>query len=274
MPGAPGPDGRHDDLGADELEGLALLVPDDARSLDVDRRAYLGELAGRNGDPPRRDRRRTDVPDVGPGGHKGTPGPPARWRQLAFGGAGGVGLAGPVLLVLLVVVGLVGSTFSVFVASPSSDRAMTALAAASTGPAGQVGGLLPDLPVTVAGSSYSLRDFRPAMLVLVPATCQACGDVLRSLHSQAQEYDLVFALVGAPAQVGQLRALNEAELGGGATIAVDSNDVIHSSYQPSGVTALLVRSNGIVAKVARDVTATTRLETALTQLDPRPPATA
>ena len=44
MPGLPGPDGRHDDLDADELEGLALLVPDDPRSLDGDRDAYLREL--------------------------------------------------------------------------------------------------------------------------------------------------------------------------------------------------------------------------------------
>ncbi|HEY5185990.1 MAG TPA: hypothetical protein VIM19_14060, partial [Actinomycetes bacterium] len=41
---APDPEGRHDDLDAAELEGLALLVPDDARALDEDRRAYYLEL--------------------------------------------------------------------------------------------------------------------------------------------------------------------------------------------------------------------------------------
>ena len=274
MPGTPGPDGRHDDLEADELQGLALLVPDDPRSLDRDREAYLRELReGRDG--PQSGRRRTDVPvPRGPDGPDDGGRPPSRWRRLAFGGAGGVGLAGPALLVLLVVVGLVGSTFSVFGSGPSPDRTLAPLASPADVPAGQVGGLLPDVTVTVAGSSYPLRDARPAVLVLVPAACQSCGDALRNLRSQAQEYGLSFVLVGPPAQDSALRALDQAELGGGEIIAVDVTDVVRGSYQPSGVTALLVRSNGIVAEVAKDVGGTTRLETALTQLDPRSSATA
>ena len=253
MPGLPGPDGRHDDLDADQLEGLALLVPDDARSLDADRDAYLRELRGK-----RSAQRRADG---------------ARGRFLRLPGGrvrGGVGLTGPLVLVVLVVLGLVGSTLSVFGSGATDDRQRTPLASPPADqPAGTVGGLLPEATLTSSESTFPLRDARPAVLVLVPTSCPGCGDVLRNVRMQAAGYTLPLLLVGPPAQLQQLRTLDAQELGGSVTVATDDGNVLTPTYLPSGVTVILVRDDGIVAMVARDVQATTRLESHLVQLDSR-----
>ena len=39
----PDPEGHHDDLSAKDLDGLSLVVPDDARELDTDRELWLTE---------------------------------------------------------------------------------------------------------------------------------------------------------------------------------------------------------------------------------------
>lgn len=252
MPGVPGPDGRHDDLEADELEGLALLVPDDPRSLDADRAAYLRELRQRRSEPSGSGRSRPSLLLRALGGAK--PGP---------------GFTGPLLLIVLVVVGLVGSTLSVFGSGPSDTRGSTPLATDDSQPAGTIGGLLPDASVTVSGQLAQLREARPAVLVMVPATCPNCGPVLLSLRSQADEYHLQFVIIGPRSQQEQLTTLDNTALGGSDAIATDDSDVMRSAYNPSGVTAVLVRDDGTVPMVARDVTAATRLESSLSQLDGR-----
>jgi hypothetical protein len=253
MPGLPGPDGRHDDLDADELEGLALLVPDDPRSLDAERDAYLREL---------RDRRDAES---GPMGALR-----AILRRSTGGMRPGIGLTGPLLLVLLVVVGLVGSSLSVFGASSSDDRQQTPLASPPADqPVGSVGGLLPDVFLTGQDRVFPLRQARPAVLVMVPTACPDCGEILRSLRLQAAGYTLPMLLVGSPTQLQQLRAMDDAELGGSVAVATDGGNILESTYLPNGVTAILVRDDGIVAMVARTITSSTRLESHLVQLDAR-----
>jgi len=253
MPGLPGPDGRHDDLDADELEGLALLVPDDARSLDSDRDAYLRELRAKRDD------------GTGPTGVLRS-----FLRRSTGGMRPGIGLTGPLLLVLLVVVGLIGSSLSVFGGNAPGDRQQPPLATPPPdSPAGTVGGLLPDVMLTGQESVYPLRNARPAVLVMVPASCPDCGDILRSIRIQAAGYSLPMLLVGPPSQLQQLRGLDEEELGGSVAVATDDSDVLQGTYLPNGVTAILVRDDGIVAMVQRTITATTRLESHLVQLDAR-----
>ena len=110
---------------------------------------------------------------------------------------------------------------------------------------------------------------RPAVLVLVPASCPGCGDVLRNLRLQAAGYTLPMLLVGPPSQLQQLRSLDDDELGGSVAVATDQANVLQGTYLPNGVTAILVRDDGIVAMVARDLTSSTRLESHLVQLDAR-----
>ena len=254
MSGAPGPDGRHDDLDADELEGLALLVPDDPRSLDGDRVAYLDELRqrARAGQPFARVRRALRVHDL-----------PVLRR---------FGLTGSTIILLLAAVAVVGSSLTLFApgAGGNPSTALVAPLATSAAVVGSIGGLLPDSQVSVAGTSVPLRSARPAVITLVPVGCAACGPTLKSLLMQAREYGLRLVLAGPASQNDQLVKLNDEELGGSALVVVDSSDVLRSTYNPDspdGVSVVLVHEDGVVATVVRDVTATQRLEPALAQLD-------
>jgi hypothetical protein len=248
--GAPGPDGHHDDLDADELEGLALLVPDDARSLDPDRAAYLEELRGRRSDQPS----------------------PTGVRRALWGlngrRLGRFGLSGPVIVLVLAAVAVVGSSLTIF--SPSNGSTSAQMAPIATNPpaqVGSVGGLLPDANLTVDGLQVPLRSARPALIVLVPAACQGCGDTLRSLLMQGREYGLPLVLAGPPTQSGELGQLNTVELGGSGLVALDPGNVLNPAYAPSGITAVLVHQDGVVGAVVRDVSSTQRLEPALAQLE-------
>ncbi len=250
MSGAPGPDGRHDDLDADELEGLALLVPDDPRSLDGDRDAYLQELRGRAGAGSRLARLRDRV------------------RSGRFG------VSGVTMILVLACVAVVGSTLTFFSPPPSSSGALIApLATAPPNDVGSIGGLLPDANVLVEGLSVPLRTARPAMIAMVPTSCKACGPTLHSLLMQAREYGLRLVLAGPQSQADQLEGLNTVELGGSGRVAIDTGNVLSSTYVPQGISVVLVHEDGIVAAVLRDVTATQRLEPALSQLS-RPGAVA
>ena len=249
MSGAPGPDGRHDDLDADELEGLALLVPDDPRSLDADRAAYLEELRGRRGDGPPTGVRRT-------------------LHELGRRRLGRFGMSAPVIVLVLAAVAVVGSSLTIF--SPSNGSSTVLLAPIATNPpgdVGSVGGLLPDATLTVAGVAAALRSARPALIVLVPASCQGCGDTLRSLLMQGREYSLQLVLAGPSSQSGELDQLNTVELGGSGLVAIDPGGVLTSTYQPTGITAVLVHQDGVVGAVVRDISSGQRLEPALAQLE-------
>jgi hypothetical protein len=247
MAAAPDPDGHHDDLDQDELEGLALLVPDDARSLDTDRLAYYRELRERA---------------------RGRPSVVARFRRSLSSG-----VAGPVVLVLLVVVGLFGSTLGMFGGSIPVTSPAAPLATNPAAPPGQVGGLLPDTEVTVESVRADLRDARPAVLALVPDSCPDCKGIVRSLAGQAREYGLRLLLIGPPHQASMLDDLDGSALGGWATVVIDISEAMRPAYHPSGVTALLVANDGIVESVDTGLTSTTRLEPQLAQVVRTPSAT-
>ena len=100
-----------DDLDAAELEGLALLVPDDPRSLDGDRMSYLREL---------RDRR-----DAGSW--------PARIRGRL--GRGRLGLTGPAVILVLACVAVIGSSLTLF--SPQATTSSALVVPARHRPAGR-----------------------------------------------------------------------------------------------------------------------------------------
>lgn len=244
MSGAPGPDGRHDDLDADELAGLALLVPDDPRSLDADRAAYLHELRARAGQEGRF----------------------ARLRARA--GSGRLGITGPTIVLVLAFVAVIGSSLTLFTPRAGTNTALIApLATNPPAGVGNIGGLLPDTEVMVDGTAVPLRTARPAVIALVPHNCTTCGPTLRNLLTQAREYGLRLVLAGPPSQADDLANLNIVELGASGRVAIDTENVLAPAYTPLGVSVLLVHEDGVVAAIVRNVTATQRLESALTQLD-------
>lgn len=254
MSGAPDPDGRHDDFDAGSLDGLALVIPDDARELDADRLAYLQEL-----------RRRASEPVGGRGAARVRP------SGRAFGA--GHRLPSALVVVVLVVLGLVGSLLSVFAprfAAPTQP--VVALASAPAAEPGMEGGLLPDATVGLNGADVALRSVRPALIALVPAGCTDCAPTVRSLFLQGRAYGLRLVLAGG-ASADELAALDLEAAGGGALVLEDPSGVLTDAYQPDGVTALLVHADGVVGVVVPDVTREQRLEPSLARLG-RPGAAA
>ena len=242
MSAAPGPDGRHDDLDAAELEGLALLVPDDARSLDADRDLYLREHS-----------------------RGSTPG--LYFRSYVLGRFAPAGLSAPLILLVLVVVGLVAGSVAFFTPAPTTDPFPgLPLAPNAQAPAGQVNGLLPVVVVGIDQQKVSIRAFRPAAVALVPVSCGSCVSVLRNVQAQVDEYGVRLVLVGSPKQTSQLEQIDQSALGGDATVASDPQGAMSTIYQPSGITLLLVHADGVVGAVLANVGPADRLEPKLAQL--------
>ena len=142
-----------------------------------------------------------------------------------------------------------GQTGASAVTGPSASTG-----SASTGPAGpapgigQVGGPLPDKTLVVAGQSTRLRSLPPAVLALIPAGCQ-CAAALRQLVRQAAAARVVLYFVGPRKAAGQLRRLATQAGQRPAQVALDTHNVLGTTYQPAGLTAILVPADGKVARV-------------------------
>jgi len=230
---APDPSGRHDDLDGDDALAaeLAFLVPDDARSLDVDRDAYFRELAGG-------------------GVHE----PPPRQPFSRSG------LSGPLITVLLLVAVLAGSLMTVMAPRNELTPLPQPLASAPQQPAGHVGGLLPAVTVQVRALEVIVRSLRPAVLLVVPAECDGCSASVASVLVQARTHRLRLVLVGSPAQQEQLTELVKSGAGGQATVALDASGEIATAYGDGTLTAVVVAPDGIVGSVEQGVTASTQLD--------------
>jgi hypothetical protein len=237
----PDPDGRHDDLDEGDLDGLAMLVPDDPRSLDADRTAYLRELRGR----------RVPLP--------GSPGASGTGLHLTPGGRWLVPM-----LALLLVAAIAGLMLTVL--PGSAVRPEQAPLAESSTVAGEPGGLLPGEPLLINGLPVDTSAIRPAVLVLVPADCADCSPVIRDVYLQASEFRLTTVLVGGPAQRQQLAQADRDAAGLAAVVALDPRGRLAEAYRASGVTVLAVHADGVVGAVVTDVTVGQRLESAFAAL--------
>jgi len=126
--------------------------------------------------------------------------------------------------------------------------------------AGSVGGLLPDTAlVTTAHSQLSARALRPALVALIPAHCN-CRSLLNSLAAQAEEVQISLVVVGAGRGNADITALPGQITRGRVVAAYDDAGVLAGTYSARGVTTLIVGRDGVVTDVAKDVTASTRLE--------------
>jgi hypothetical protein len=209
-------------------------IPDDARELDPDRLAYLREQS--SGWMPGWMRTR-------------------RWVRY--------GLSGPLVTTVLAVVAGFGALLLLLGPRPPIGPAPTELAQPTVQP-GQVGGLLPDVEVQVNNLPTVATELRPAVLAIVPSECADCAATVRSIYVQAAGFRLPTVLVGSDEQ--QLRDLDRTAAGLGATVAVDSDEVIATAVAASGLTVVAVHSDGIIASVVPDVRPDSRLESALAVL--------
>lgn len=217
--------GRDDDFDAglsrDALP-LDIRAPDDLSELDEEVRAYRRQLGQR--------RRR------------------ARWRGLLLTRRWQqYGLSGPLVVIALVLVALVGSLMAVLGPRVTALPPPRPLARPSAA-AGTEGGLLPDVALSVRGSTRPARELRPAVLAVVPLDC-SCGQAVSALVGQAQEFRLPVYLLGRPADASRLSELSRRTSGGTASVTLDSDGTLLASLQPAGLTAVLVHSDGLLEPV-------------------------
>lgn len=230
-----GGDADRDDFG---LPPIDIVIPDDARELDRDVQAYQRELRAL-----RRKRR------VG------------RLRgPLTRDGMVLPLLAGCLMLALLT------STLLIMFAADQTGMPELPRSTATQGapkhtptaaqPAvGQIGGPLPAMAVVIDSKTEQLRDVTaatPSVLTLVPRNCK-CAATLRQLNSEAAQAHVRVYFVGTAGVMQQLTGLAAASGQPSSRVAEDTADVLGPMYGQEGVTAILVRSDGTVASVIRQL---------------------
>ena len=262
---------ERDDFG---LPPVDIEIPDDARELDRDVQAYHRELRAQR----RRMRaRRLHGPLTRDGmvlpllagclvlalisgtlltlfsaGQAGMPrlagrtavGPATRGKAAARGSAGSTTAAGQ-QAAGRPTAGQAG-------ASAAAGPAAGAASAGAPPGIGEVGGRLPDKTLVIAGRSTQLRSLQPAVLALIPAGCR-CAAALRQMVRQATAARVALYFVGTGGALGQLKRLAAQAGQHPAQVAVDVRNVLGATYKPSGLTAILVHANGIVAGVKPDL---------------------
>lgn len=245
----PAPDGRHDDLTPEDLAGLTLHVPDDAREL--------------TDEPP------TDaVPATEPqAAQPQTIQPGETWAERRAARRRRLTITAGVVAVSMLVVAISGAVGAWIVGPQASAPPAAPLASVLPAP-GQVGGLLPDAVLQDGETVLAASSLRPAVMVLVPPDCDECSDLLATLAPQVGSFGYTLVAVGGPGQEDQLAALVE-NVGSTRLAAVtDQQNTLGSAYALTGATIVLVRDDGVVVDVVRDATPDTRIEGGLVDMAP------
>jgi hypothetical protein len=238
-----GGDRDRDDFG---LPPIDIVIPDDARELDRDVQAYQRELRAL-----RRQRRARRLR-----------GPLTR-----------DGMVLPLLAGCLMLALLTSTLLIMFAADQTgmpklAPRPVVTQHSPKRPPAaGQIGGLLPASAVVIGGKTVQLRAVtaaRPSVLTLVPQNCR-CGSTLRQLSAQAAQAHVLVYLVGTDGGMQQLTQLAAQAGQASARVADDASDVLATTYRARGLTAILVRPDGTVASVIRQLPQQ-RLTTGLREL--------
>jgi hypothetical protein len=216
----PGSEPDRDDFG---LPPVDIEIPDDARELDRDVQAYQRELRA------------------------------LRRRQRAGRLRGPLTRDGMVLPLLAgcLILALVTSTLLIMFAADQTGMPQLPGHPTSQPAAGKIGGPLPSGQIIVSTKSVPLRTVTASMaavLALVPQDC-ACAATLRTFASRAAQAHVALYLVGTPAVMPQVFQLASQAGQNSDRVAEDADDVLGTTYGHSGVTAILVRSDGLVASV-------------------------
>lgn len=235
--------GDPDDYG---LPRVDIVVPDDARELDRDILAYRREE--------RRRRRR------------------ARWRRVTLP-ITRFGIAAPLIAGALLIALISGTLITVLGPEPTPKATGRPVADRPSARPGQIGGVLPDAQIVVPGHRRRLIDLRPAVILVIPPNCR-CGATVNEVSRQAHEYAIGLYLVAdqrggtVPAEERdkEMRDLAGAARYGVAIVAEDAAAVLATTYQASGLTAVLVHADGVVDDVLRGLPPQPRLEQRLQHL--------
>lgn len=209
-----GPD--RDDFG---LPPVDIQIPDDARELDRDVQAYHRELRAL------RRRRRLE----------------RLWSPLTRHG-----LVMPAIALSLALTLLAGTLLTMFTAGQAAWVAGgLRRSGASTG-TGRAGEPLPNANVLLNGVGTPLNSLTASVLAVVPPRC-GCQAALRQLTARAAAVQANIILVGAGG--AQVAGLTRQPGLRAARAAEDTGDTLRTYYHLHGLTAILVRPDGLVAAV-------------------------
>ena len=212
------------------LPPVDIEIPDDAQELERDVQAYYREVRAA-----RRHRRFERL--IAPFTRHGMVVP------LVAGTLAVTLFAGTMLTVIT-------STPPEVPSSISALRSPAPLSSPPVPPARQVGGPLPRAEVFIDNKPLQLRDLSPSVLALVPPTC-GCLVALQQLAAQASAAQIKIYFVGNASGLKQVTSLAARAGRGNITVIDDAQNVLGNSYDPVGLTAILVHKDSAVGSVRR-----------------------
>jgi len=213
-----------------------LVIPDDARELDPDARALAREQrAAARADRLRRVLRL-------PSGHR----------------------SGPPWPIAIVVVGLLAALvglLAVFRPGPTTPKARP-LASTGLQPPGTVQGLMPDVLVQRDNAKAAqVRDFRPAVLVLIPGGYDA-AELLSTVRQVAGKRHVYAVAIGHDLPVVSQELTRSA-----LVLARDVDDRLLPAYRVGDTPVLLlVRADGVVTRILPGAASESALDSEVTHL--------
>ncbi len=257
FPGGRIPDGRIPDGAGQNIDGVldgsgdisnSFVVPDDASELDRDLQAWRREQKWR---------RRREFLDhfVFKNGHKDS------------------GLSGMFLATVLIALAMLGASVSFLTLRGAKTPPIAASLdlASPIAPPGTPGGLLPNVLLSTGeGTSFNVRDLRPALIVVVPVDC-ACDTTLASLSREAVINSVPVDLVGDNTQAVQIERLAGQMRPSNVRAFVDDTGDFVAAYAPRGLTIVPVHADGVTERVIRNYPAGGALGPSLADLKHRGP---
>ncbi|WP_460302659.1 hypothetical protein [Actinocorallia aurea] len=223
---------RHDD---DDygLPHVHVVVPDDARELDEDVAAWRREEKARL--------RR------------------ARWARLTKPFRSW-GLALPVTVLVLLVAVLSGVMMTFFGPRAPRQTSPGQFFTRTSAAPGSPGGPLPSAELAVNGTPVRSADMRPALIAIIPRACD-CDAALRGLDGIADATSVRIYFLADRRTTGEsvkkanadLQKISVRTTGSGAFIVDDSTDLLPRTYEAHGLTVLVVKANGAVGQIMRDM---------------------
>lgn len=214
------PDSGGSPVGGEPFDWRHFVVPDDARELQGDIRAYHRE---------QRANARSE-----------------RLRRLLLWNR--FGPAGPVVLTtLFLMIGFIA--LMVLFPAPERHAATADPLATAVRTEGQEGGLVPDVVITPDhGDARSLRAYRPSVVMLLPERCD-CAERIRTVTTAAQRHQVRTVLVASDTP-GQISGVSDTDVVRAADPTGALADLFRLGDQPM---LLLVRSDGVLNRVLLDV---------------------
>ncbi|MDX6286336.1 MAG: hypothetical protein QOG53_1821 [Frankiales bacterium] len=175
------------------------------------------------------------------------------------------GIAAPVIIAVLCSAIAVTALFFALRPDGAASVRQEPLATQPAAQVGSVGGLIPATPLLVGTVTRSAQSLRPGVLALVPIDC-GCFAVVENLARQAGQFGFRLYVVAPSGIDTEVDAIASKVRGAQVTSAFDAVGALAQTYHATGVTAVLLRGNGVVQDVVRDLSASTRLTARIASL--------